>query len=234
MRTAISCSSSAPWRSRGRADASASCCPPGSPSITAARRFGACSSRGAPSTGSSASTIGAASFPFTGASGFCCSRRRAAGPRTEIGCRLGEHDPAVLETADDEGHTADSWFTLRLTPALLERLSGDDLAIPDLRTPLDLAIAERAATLFPPLGDERGWAARFGRELNATDDRDMLPPGRPRAAGRRGQADRAVPRATSRQRAAAFARAMRDGLLGIAAPTRRGSPIATSRAPRTG
>jgi hypothetical protein len=33
--------------------------------------------------------------------------------------------------------------------------------------------------LFPPLGDEGGWAARFGRELNATDDRTYF-----RAAGR--------------------------------------------------
>src|SRR5205823_5905266 len=33
------------------------------------------------------------------------------------------------------------------------------------------AIVERAAALFPPLGNERGWSARFGRELNASDDR---------------------------------------------------------------
>ena len=39
---------------------------------------------------------------------------------------------------------------------------------------MDLAIAERAAALFPPLGSARGWAARFGRELNATDDRAAL------------------------------------------------------------
>jgi hypothetical protein len=89
----------------------------------------------------------------------------------DFGCRLGEHDPSVLETAGDEGRPTDPWFTLRLTPAMLERLSGDDLAIPDVRTATDLAIAERAATLFPPLGGDRGWRARFGRELNATDDR---------------------------------------------------------------
>src|SRR5205823_10963428 len=37
-----------------------------------------------------------------------------------------------------------------------------------------LAIAERAAALFPALGAESGWAARFGRELNATEDRSAL------------------------------------------------------------
>ena len=43
--------------------------------------------------------------------------------------------------------------------------------MPDLRAPVDLAIVERAATLFRPLGAEAGWGAHFGRELNATDDR---------------------------------------------------------------
>ena len=87
---------------------------------------------------------------------------------TEVGCRLGEHSPAVLDTSGEDGA---SWFPVSVTPALLERLSGDDLALPDLRSPIDLAVAERAAALFPPLGDGRGWSARFGRELNATDDR---------------------------------------------------------------
>jgi hypothetical protein len=77
----------------------------------------------------------------------------------------------VLETADDEGHRDDPWFTLRVTPTLLHHLSGRDLAIPDLRTPIDLAIAERAAALFPPLGDERmGGPVRTGAERNRRPD----------------------------------------------------------------
>ena len=67
-----------------------------------------------------------------------------------------------------------SWLSVRLSPSLLERLSGEDLSIPDVRTAVDLAIAERAAALFPPLGDDSGWSARFGRDLNATDDRGAL------------------------------------------------------------
>jgi hypothetical protein len=66
-----------------------------------------------------------------------------------------------------------------VTPALLERLSGPDLVLPRLLTPTDLAIADRAATLFPPLGSEAGWSARFGRELNATDDRAAFHEGGP-------------------------------------------------------
>ena len=63
---------------------------------------------------------------------------------------------------------------VRLSPAALRRISGDALAIPNLRAPIDLDIAERAAALFPALGSDAGWRARFGRELNATDDRQAL------------------------------------------------------------
>jgi len=60
----------------------------------------------------------------------------------------------------------------------LQRLSGNTLALPDLRTPTDVAILERAAALFPPLGAETGWNIRFSRELNVTDDRGHFqPPG---------------------------------------------------------
>ena len=90
-------------------------------------------------------------------------------PTGEIACRLGERSADALEStgADiDEG-----FFPVRVTPATLERLTGADLALPELTTPLDLRIAERAAALFPALSDPAGWGARFGRELNATDDR---------------------------------------------------------------
>jgi hypothetical protein len=92
-------------------------------------------------------------------------------PTRAIACRLGEREPASLEAVGDEPADTSAWFPVRLTPALLERLSGDELAIPDIRAPIDLSIAERAASLFTPLGSDDGWRARFGRELNATDDR---------------------------------------------------------------
>jgi hypothetical protein len=88
-----------------------------------------------------------------------------------LGVRLGETDPAVLEAADcgEPG-----WFPLHVSPELLETLSGEGLAVPDLRSPRDLVILERAATLFPPLGSRNGWNVRFGRELNASDDRCVI------------------------------------------------------------
>ena len=111
-------------------------------------------------------------FPIHRSTRFLLATATAGQPTREILCRLGEHDPSILE----EG-AGDAGFTVRVTTALLERLSGDDVSLPDLRVPMDLAIAERAAALFAPLGDERGWSLRFGRELNATEDRGLFEAG---------------------------------------------------------
>jgi Eco57I restriction-modification methylase len=110
-------------------------------------------------------------FPIHRGVRFLLLTGSSGAPTRSIACRLGERDPASLETLGDEPADSSPWFPVRLTPALLRRLSGDELAIPDIRAPIDLAIAERAASLFSPLGSDTGWRARFGRELNATDDR---------------------------------------------------------------
>ena len=91
-----------------------------------------------------------------------------------VACRFGIDDPAALEAIGEEAPSTSPWYPVHLSPALLERISGGGLAIPALRDATDLAIVERAAALFPPLGSFQGWAARFGRELNATDDRGAL------------------------------------------------------------
>jgi hypothetical protein len=118
-------------------------------------------------------------FPIHRSVRFLLLAATRGSPTCEISCRLGEIDPAALETVDDNNTQRDPWFTVRLSTALLKQLSGDDLSVPDARSPIDLAIAERAVALFPALGDDTGWGVRFGRELNATEDRDEF-----RAAGR--------------------------------------------------
>ncbi len=50
-------------------------------------------------------------------------------------------------------------------------VGGAARRIPDARRSADLIVAERLAREFPRLGDPRGWGARFGRELNATEDK---------------------------------------------------------------
>jgi Eco57I restriction-modification methylase len=111
-------------------------------------------------------------FPIHRSVRFLLLTSTSGAATTSIACRFGEVDPAILEPCDD--NERQPWYSVRLSPDLLQRLSGGDLSVPDVRAPVDLAIAERAAALFRPLGDNSGWAARFGRELNVTDDRGVL------------------------------------------------------------
>ena len=112
-------------------------------------------------------------FPIHRSVRFVLLSARAGEPTRDIACRLGERDPGILEHEDARGVSR----PVRVTPALLERLTGSDMAVPDFRAPVDVVIAERAATCFPALGSAEGWGARFGRELNATDDRHLFTEG---------------------------------------------------------
>jgi hypothetical protein len=111
-------------------------------------------------------------FPIHRSVRFLLVTASAGGPTGRIACRLGLDDPADLESIADAA--SDALSPVQISPALLERISGPDLVLPNLRTALDLAVAERTAALFPPLGAANGWAVRFGRELNASDDRDAF------------------------------------------------------------
>jgi hypothetical protein len=117
-------------------------------------------------------------FPIHRSVRFLLLTATTGSPTSAIACRLGEREPAALEATGDERPATSSWFPVRLTPELIRRVSGDDLTIPDFRTATDVALADRAAAMFPPIGGDGRWQARFGRELNATDDRPHFgPPG---------------------------------------------------------
>jgi hypothetical protein len=121
-------------------------------------------------------------FPIHRGVRFLLITASTGSPTREISCRLGLDDPAALESIDGDNAPAPAPAAasapVRLTPALLDRISGPSLTIPQLRDATDLAIVERAASLFPPLADASGWRATFGRELNATDDRPAIRTGR--------------------------------------------------------
>jgi hypothetical protein len=95
------------------------------------------------------------------------------GATHEIRCRLGERNPAVLDEAD-AGPDAAAGRSVTLTPGLLRRLSGPGLAIPCVRTREELQLLERLVAAHPAMADERGWGARFGRELNRSDDKALF------------------------------------------------------------
>jgi hypothetical protein len=115
-------------------------------------------------------------FPIHRSVRFLLLTATAGRPTCTIACRFGEHDPAALEQIGDDLPASSAWYPVALTPAFLQRVSGDELTIPWLVDRMDVAISERAAALYPPLGGDLGWHARFGRELNASDDRDVLRP----------------------------------------------------------
>ena len=135
----------------------------------------------------------------TATAGRCSDRLR---------CRFGVESLSDLEAigASETDRTA---FPVVLTPSAIERLSGRSLTIPHLRSVADLRIVERATALFAPLGSRDGWCARFGRELNATDDRAVFRPahgGWPVFDGKHLEPFRIATAATGRTIAAADAR----------------------------
>jgi hypothetical protein len=115
-------------------------------------------------------------FPIHRSVRFVLLTAVRGGPTRRMQCRFGERDASMLERFEASGDDAVRAGIVHLTPILLEQLSGRDLTIPELRTPLDLTIAERAAVSFPSLADPRGWHITFGRELNASDDRAHFGP----------------------------------------------------------
>jgi hypothetical protein len=177
-------------------------------------------------------------FPIHRSVRFLVVSGTHGGSTSVLRCRFGEADPAVLDRVPADGTGDAAAFAITLTPALLARFSGPGLAIPDLRSPRDVEIIDQLTARFPPLGDATGWRARFGRELNATDDRESFEApgaGLPVVEGKqvepyRVTASRArysIPRQTAQRllRAAPFDRsrlAYRD----VASPTNRRTLIA--------
>jgi len=113
-------------------------------------------------------------FPIHRSVGFLLVTASPGSTTRRVACRFGIDDPAVLEGLGEESSDTSGWFPVRVSPSLLERISGSSLAIPALRSATDLGIVDRASALFPPLGSPLGWAVQFGRELNASDDRAAL------------------------------------------------------------
>ena len=108
-------------------------------------------------------------FPIHRGVRFALITATTAGETSELTLRSGGHSAAVLEDVPDEGHIPGA---VRVPISLVRRFSGEGLAVPDLEQDRDRAILARMVAAAPPLGGADGWAARFGRELNATEDRE--------------------------------------------------------------
>lgn len=107
-------------------------------------------------------------FPIHRGLKFLLLAATAGGSTQSLPCRGGIRSPDTLDVLPD----GDDRGTVELPRALLDQVSGDQLAIPDVRTAIDAAILSRIAFSVPPLSGPGGWNVAFGRELNATDDRE--------------------------------------------------------------
>ena len=109
-------------------------------------------------------------FPIHRSVRFVLLTCTAGSPTTGVRARFGITRPEHLEG----GAAGDPLY---LTRAFITRVSGsDDLGLPELASPRDLAIVDRVTARVPRLGDSAGWAVQFGRELNATEDRFAFTP----------------------------------------------------------
>jgi hypothetical protein len=108
-------------------------------------------------------------FPIHRSVRFVLLTATAGGPTTAIACRFGVANPDRLTDLDNDSSP------LILSRSFLSRVSGDDdLAVPELSQNIDLQILEKVTARHPWLSAADGWNARFGRELNATDDRESF------------------------------------------------------------
>lgn len=110
-------------------------------------------------------------FPIHRSVRFLLMTASVGGRTDSLPCRLGERDPEVLESPAESIGPHGGPRAVALPRRLLERLSPEDLAVPDVRTPADIALLEKVAATVPFLGSPAGWGAEFGRELNASEDR---------------------------------------------------------------
>lgn len=97
-----------------------------------------------------------------------CTAGRSTG---NVACRFG------ITRSEDLEDPGDRHATVIVTRRFLSRLSGDDdLGIPEMASDIDLRILETISARHPWLGAAGGWNVRFGRELNASDDRGSFAP----------------------------------------------------------
>jgi hypothetical protein len=110
-------------------------------------------------------------FPIHRSVRFVLLTATAGAATDRITTRFGVSDP---DTRDDDREGGGG---VSVSRAFLARVSGeDDLAIPELTTAMDLRIVEKITAAHAWLSSSDGWHVHFGRELNASDDRDALQP----------------------------------------------------------
>jgi hypothetical protein len=114
----------------------------------------------------------AAVFPIHRSVRFVVTTATNGGETGSLKFRAGLHDPSVLDNcaSDPALDSGGDWLTV--SRARLAAWDPGHLTVPAVTSATALAILGAASASAPMLGSAGGWNARFGRELNATDDRE--------------------------------------------------------------
>ena len=111
-------------------------------------------------------------FPIHRDVRFLLLTATTGGRTSQLRCRFGLRSVSALDSLPDAAaDDPPDAHPIVLSRAVLDEWDREHLAIPELESPRDLDILAHISATVPRLGDRAGWHARFGRELNATDDR---------------------------------------------------------------
>ena len=111
-------------------------------------------------------------FPIHRGVRFLVLVAKAGGTTREVRARFGVRTTSEIDELPARDDPEASSYPIRLLPDRLRAIGGIARRIPDVRSREDLQFLEHVADTGPALGGRDGWSVRFGRELNATEDRD--------------------------------------------------------------
>jgi hypothetical protein len=88
-------------------------------------------------------------------------------------CRFGQSDPQALdELPDDASDDPQDAHTVAISRAVLEQWDQEHVALPWVTRRTDFELLSLVHSRVPALSAAEGWQVKFGRELNATEDRE--------------------------------------------------------------
>ncbi|HET7618153.1 MAG TPA: N-6 DNA methylase, partial [Vicinamibacterales bacterium] len=93
------------------------------------------------------------------------------GASNPLPMRCGLHAAETLDDVPDSGPPPGS---VHLPLSLVRDFSGPSLAVPEIGCEADRSILARILSRVPLLAADDGWCVRFGRELNATEDKGLF------------------------------------------------------------
>ena len=113
-------------------------------------------------------------FPIHRGVRFLVVVAKAGGRTRDVRARFGVKTASQIDDLPDRDDPAESAYPIRLTSNGLAVVGGRTRRLPDVRSTRDLQVLEHIASIGAPLGSREGWNVRFGRDLNATEDRESF------------------------------------------------------------